>query len=87
MGTRTFIAKDAVFDWRKSIDAICKTDNEVWILEAKNILDYKALGEVLTYAALYKEEYPNANVRMGIICGSIEDEILGTCKKYDITVF
>lgn len=75
------------FDYRKSIDAICYTDNEVWILEAKKKLNYEALGEVLVYSNLYKQEHPEKEIRMGIICGEIETEILEVCKVYGITVF
>jgi len=87
VGSRIFKSPEGTFDWRKSIDAVCYTEDEVWILEGKNRLDYKALGEVLTYACLFERQYPERKIRMGIVCGAIDEEILEVCRKYGVTVF
>jgi hypothetical protein len=87
VGKNIFKTERGTFDWRKSIDLICETDAEVWILEGKNRLNYEALGEVLTYATLYLEESAGKRVRMGIVCSVIEEEILKACRKQDVTVF
>lgn len=87
VGKRIFKTEKGTFDWRKSIDLICKTDTEVWVLEGKNRLNYEALGEVLTYSTLYAEEFPEQKIKTGIVCNTVEEEILETCRKYGITVF
>jgi len=75
------------FDWRKRIDAVCYTANEEWVIEIKKRLNYEALGEVLTYATLYREQNPSKIVRAGIACREIEEELLLACKKLGVTVF
>ena len=87
VGKRIFKTERGTFDWRKSIDLVCKADNEVWVIEGKNRLNYQAVGEVLTYGTLYSEQFPEKRIRLGIVCGLIEEEILKTCRKYDIIVF
>lgn len=86
-GKRIFKTERGTFDWRKSIDLTCKGDTEVWVLEGKNRLNYEALGEVLTYSTLYAEEFPEKRLKMGIVCGTTEEEILKTCRKHGVTVF
>lgn len=87
VGRRIFKTGRGTFDWRKCIDLICETDPEIWILEGKNRLNYEALGEVLTYSTLYAEEFPEKRLKMGIVCGTTEEEILKTCRKQGVTVF
>jgi hypothetical protein len=87
IGSRRFTIDGAVFDWRKSIDLVVENDTEVWILEAKTRLTYTALGEVLTYASLYKRAFPSVDIRAGIVCGPIDEEILAACNEHRVTVF
>lgn len=87
VGKRILKTERGTFDWRKSIDLICEIDTEIWILEGKSRLNYEALGEVLAYSTLYAEEFPEKIIKTGIVCGTVEEEILKTCRKYDITVF
>lgn len=87
VGKRIFKTKHGTFDWRKSIDLICETDTEVWVLEGKNRLNYEALGGALTYSTLYAGEFPQKKISTGIVCNTVEEEVLETCKKYGITVF
>lgn len=87
IGKRIFKTERGTFDWRKSIDLICETDNETWVIEGKNRLNYEALGEVLTYGTLYAEEFTGKRIKLGIVCSMVEDEILMACRKYGITVF
>jgi len=78
---------EAEFDWRKRIDAVCYAPNEDWVIEVKKKLNYEALGEVLTYATLYREQNPSKIVRAGIVCREIEEELLLACKKLGVAVF
>ncbi len=73
-------------DFRKSVDLVYQTNETVWIIEAKTKLNYEALGQVLTYGALYEEQY-NKTPQMGIVCTIINGEVLKACKRYGVTVF
>ena len=87
VGTRHFTVEETKFDWRKSIDLLVESDGEVWVIEGKTRLNYEALGEVLTYATLWEDRLPGKQIRMGIVCDTIDQEILLTCHKYGVTVF
>jgi hypothetical protein len=87
VGPRRFETPNGVMDWRKSIDLVCTNSRETWILEAKTALNYEALGEVLTYDALYVLEHPDEEVKLGIICGAVDEDILEACKTHRIAVF
>lgn len=71
----------------ESIDAVCKTENKIWIIEAKRKLNYESIGEVLTYEHLYGKEYDGKNLCMAIVCKEIEEELVSVCNKYNIAVF
>ena len=71
---------------QKSIDAVCHTENEDWVLEVKPKLDYTSIGEVLAYSYLYKP-IARKKVRMGIVCEKVDDELIEVCKSLEITVF
>lgn len=87
VGKKIFTAEGGTFDWRKSVDLVCKSGKETWILEGKRRLNYEALGEVLTYAVLYGEDHHGVAVKKGIVCGPLDDELLKACKFYEVTVF
>ena len=71
----------------RKIDAVCKTSDLTWILEVKKELNFEAIGQVLTYKELYKEDNPEAEVKLGIICDKFNKIIGDTCKDYGIKVF
>jgi hypothetical protein len=87
VGGHRFTVDDAEFDWRKSVDLVIENERETWILEGKQALNYEALGEVLTYAALYQRTFPAKLVRRAIVCRRPDGDILQTCSDYDVTVF
>ena len=79
--------RKAVFDWRKSIDAVCHSEGETWILEVKRPLNYEALGEVIVYSVLYKNTHPSEKVRLGIVCEEVDGEIAEACDNNGVSVF
>lgn len=87
VGKRRFHAPGGEMDWRKSIDLVCKSHQETWILEAKVKLNYEALGEVLTYGVLYTPEHPEEQTKLGIICVGLDEDILESCKALRVAVF
>jgi len=87
VGKRILETPDGTFDWRKSIDIVCTTPEATWILEGKLKLNYEALGEVLTYSVLYSSSHLQPNIRRGIVCYNIDEDILEACKEFNVTVF
>jgi len=87
VGRRQISVDGTTHDWRKFADLLIETDIEVWIIEAKTQLNYDALGEVLTYATLYESQCRGKPIRMGIVCGAIDEEILEACHKCGVMVF
>ena len=79
--------RKAVFDWRKPIDAVCRSVSETWILETKKRLNYEALGEVIVYSVLYKNAHPDEKVRLGIVCEEVDGDIAEACDKNGVSVF
>jgi len=77
----------AIFDWRRSIDLVYHTRDCVWIIEAKRVLNFEAIGQVVVYSTLYAEGHPTRIVKRGIVCYSADEELIRACKKNGITVF
>ena len=77
----------AIFDWRRSIDLVYYTRDHVWIIEAKRVLNFEAIGQVIVYSTLYAEEHPTEIVKMGIVCYSADEELIRACRKNGITIF
>ena len=73
---------------RREIDAVWKTGDFTYIIEAKPELNFEAIGQVLVYEYLYKKRHPEEKTKKGIICKeAIEQEFLSFCLEKDITVF
>lgn len=87
ISSATFLGREVVLDYRKFIDALCHTDHETWILEAKMKLNYEAVGQVLVYRHLYKQQFPHAIFKLGIVCKTIEQEIGTACEELGIDIF
>jgi hypothetical protein len=87
IGSRRFSTEFGNFDWRKAIDLVIDTADSVWIIEAKPRLNCEAMGQVLLYGDLYEQEHDATRVKLGILCGELEGEILLSCHKRRITVF
>ena len=69
-------------------------EGPIWLLEIKPTLDQKAIGQVLADKNLLKEDlvyfYECTNeleVRLGIICGTTDRLLEGTCRNHNIHVF
>lgn len=78
---------------QKSIDAVCRTPDDIWILEIKQELTgdsgFKAIGQVISYSFLYKKEHPGLKkpLKMGIVCDGAERELIEVCQNNGIEVF
>lgn len=61
---------------QKKIDVIAYRGDFQYIIEVKPIADTRALGQILTYHALYTKDHPElATVEKMIVCGAIEREL------------
>ncbi len=76
-----------VFDWRKAIDLVCYTDQEVWIIEAKPKLNWEAFGQVIAYAYLFRRDHSTSHIQKGIICKKVDTEIRAICEEFGINIF
>lgn len=72
----------------RSIDLVCETSKEIWILEAKVSLNQEAIGQVLQDNDLYqKERKPTKPLKLGIICEESDPYLEETCQRRSITIF
>lgn len=87
VGGHRFSTEFGTFDWRKAIDLLIESPQEIWIIEAKIRLNTEALGQVLLYGDLYEEERDHRPVKLAIVCRQLEAEVLRSCHKRGITIF
>lgn len=59
----------------------------IWVFEVKSQLNVEALGQALVYHQLFSEDYPQFEVKKGIICKVSDDLIEPVCKNYHVDVF
>jgi hypothetical protein len=72
----------------RSIDLVCETSKDIWILEAKVLLDPCAFGQVLQDELLYKNERkPTKPLKLGIICEESDPYLEQLCQEHHITIF
>ena len=64
---------------------ICRTDGEVWLVEAKRELNTSAIGQILSYKESYEKTYEPANeIHMVIVCAKADELLEETCKHQGI---
>jgi len=68
------------------IDAICKEDSTVRVIEVEKQLTYTAIGQALAYAHLYEKQNPSTIVIPTIVCFFADEDLLEVCKKHNIDV-
>jgi len=67
---------------RYKIDIVWKTGIETFVIEVKEQLNFEAIGQAIVYKELYKKEYPNENIKSGIVCEIADKELLEIAEKY-----
>lgn len=73
---------------RKQIDMVFEKENEIWLVEAKEKLNFEALGQVLTYEKLYREQFsPQKALKLGIVCEEGDSGIEQACQSQGMKVF
>lgn len=72
----------------KSIDLVFEKEDEIWIIEAKKVLNFEALGQVLTYEELYKQQFlPCKNINLAIVYEEGDPDIEQACQSKGVKVF
>lgn len=72
----------------QSIDYVCVIGKRAWILEGKKDPNHEAIGQVLVYSDLFKEDYPMfEEIKMGIVCKEPSPLNEPTCDKLGISIF
>ena len=72
----------------KEIDAVCETDNEIYIIEFKDRARPSGIGQLLTYRELYiQQEKPRKPVKLRYIVGEGDPQVEETCKRLGIEVY
>ena len=60
----------------------------VYLFEAKQKLSAEALGQILIYDYLFRDDNPDIKVMgLGIICEETDEIIEKVCRKYNVNVF
>lgn len=72
----------------RSIDLVCETSKNIWLLETKVTLNCEAIGQVLQDEVLYKNERkPTKPLKLGVICEESDPYLEEVCQKHRITIF
>jgi len=72
---------------RKRIDVICTVKNELWIIEIKPHANMKALGQIITYERLFRDEYETSyKIVPVLLCWSIDPDIMQSLVSMGVRV-
>ncbi len=72
----------------QSIDYVCIIGKRAWVLEGKKDPNHEAIGQVLVYSDLFKEDYPMfEEIKIGIVCKEPSPLNEPTCDKLGISIF
>lgn len=72
---------------RKRIDAVCRVGGGYWVIEVKPFASMLAVGQVLSYARLFAQEYePDGEVWPVIVCRNADPDLLAEYEVYGIGV-
>ena len=72
----------------KRIDAVCETQGVIFVIEIKDRLRPSALGQALTYKALYEEQFaPSKPVEAVILTEYTDLDMRHVCDLYGVLVW
>lgn len=72
---------------RKRIDVICTVKNEIWIIEIKPHANMGALGQIITYEKLFREEYSTPyKIIPTILCWTLDPDISEILSKIGVRI-
>jgi hypothetical protein len=78
-----------VYNAAKSIDAVYINGKEAWIIEIKTgKFERNAIDQVLEYAELFREDYPNFEIiRKIIVTEEMNYGLEPECKRFEIEIY
>ncbi|MBA7552463.1 hypothetical protein ES705_45024 [subsurface metagenome] len=72
---------------RKRIDVVCSVEGGLWVVEIKPYANMYALGQVLTYVRLFKQEYVTAGeLTPVLVCDSYDMDLLDEFDEFGVLV-
>lgn len=77
--------------WRaltsKRADAIAETRNEVWIIEVSAYPGMRALGQLITYQTLWRQDAKiNKPDKMVLVADQVDQDVISSYSTQDITL-
>lgn len=81
-----------VYQWAyntsKRADAIAETDDEVWIIEVSTSPGLRAVGQLLSYMALWTEDPKIMKPeKMVLVCAATDTDLIACAARYGIQVY
>jgi len=62
---------------RKRIDCVCRVAAGYWVVEVKPRGDMQALGQVLSYTRLFRQEYrAGGEASPVVVCGEVDEDLV-----------
>lgn len=86
-------AKDPMWRmWRatnaKRADAIAELANEVWIIEVSKRPGLRAVGQLMTYLALWQEDPKIEKIEIPVlVCEEVDTDLIASAAKYGIRTY
>lgn len=72
---------------RKRIDAVGRTETELWIIEVKPYANMQAIGQVLVYEVLFSREFSmNLPSRKVIVAAKCDVDIIEAAARYGVKI-
>jgi len=72
---------------RKRIDVVCAVKNEIWIVEIKPHANMGALGQIITYEKLIRQEYVlTGKIVPVILCWTVDPDVAATLAAIGVRI-
>ncbi len=72
---------------RKRIDVVCTVKSEIWIIEIKPHANMGALGQIITYEKLFREEYSaKLSIVPVILCWSVDPDVVSLLQNMRVRI-
>lgn len=72
----------------KRLDALAIVGKEAWIIEVTSTPGLRAIGQLLTYVALWQEDDPLGLIERPIlVCSAMDTDLLSSAAKYGISAY
>lgn len=86
-GPGTLEARIAAGISRKRIDAVCRVAGGYWVVEIKPFGSMLAVGQVVSYARLFVQEYRlDGEVWAVIVCDQADEDVILLCEDLGVII-